>query len=49
MSLKKPVNLSHETKSGFPFNPNKAGLFESSFFWGESNLTLRFKFQQELV
>ena len=30
-------------------NPDKAGLFESSFFWGEVNMTPHFIFQEELI
>ena len=33
----------------FVINPNKAGLFEVGFFWGEGFNLTRFVFQEELT
>ena len=33
------VSQPNRTEGSFVINPNKAGLFEGSFFWGEVKLT----------
>ena len=36
-------------KDGATINPNKAGLFKGSFFWGGGEFDPSFIFQEELI